>query len=163
VAGLDAEQWRLPTPAPGWTVADQVAHLAFIFRLAAAAATDGEAFTAMTAGAQQNFDGAVNAALKAYENDTPDVRLAKWRADRAGVRRDHGAVRARPGHRRRARRAAGPHRPAAAPGGVRGAHAGLRLPVARADPARRAVPVRDHRAVGRAVGVRPGGRREPDL
>ncbi|HLU70715.1 MAG TPA: TIGR03084 family metal-binding protein [Nonomuraea sp.] len=82
VAGLDAEQWRLPTPAPGWTVADQVAHLAFIFRLAAAAATDGEAFTAMTAGAQQNFDGAVNAALKAYENDTPDVLLAKWRAER---------------------------------------------------------------------------------
>lgn len=34
VAGLDADQWKLPTPAPGWTVADQIAHLAFIFRLA---------------------------------------------------------------------------------------------------------------------------------
>ncbi|HKA85888.1 MAG TPA: maleylpyruvate isomerase N-terminal domain-containing protein, partial [Acidimicrobiales bacterium] len=24
VAGLTAEQWRLPTPSPGWTVADQI-------------------------------------------------------------------------------------------------------------------------------------------
>ncbi|XVQ84279.1 TIGR03084 family metal-binding protein [Microbispora siamensis] len=82
VADLDAGQWRMPTPAPGWTVADQIAHLAFIFRLAAAAATDPQAFPSMTAGAQQDFDGAVNAALRQYENDPPDLLLAKWRAER---------------------------------------------------------------------------------
>lgn len=82
VADLDAYQWRLPTPAPGWTIADQIAHLTFIFRLAAMAATDPKTFAAMTAGAQRDFDGAVNAALKAYQNDSPDTLLAKWRAER---------------------------------------------------------------------------------
>lgn len=85
VSGLDVDQWNLATPAPGWTIADQIAHLAFIFRLAATAATDAKAFQAMTAGAQQDFDGAVNAALKDYENDTPDVLLARWRAERAAA------------------------------------------------------------------------------
>ncbi|HEX4812237.1 MAG TPA: TIGR03084 family metal-binding protein [Nonomuraea sp.] len=85
VAGLDAEQWLLPTPAPGWTVRDQIAHLAFIFRLAATAASDAEAFQAMTAGAQSNFDGAVNAALKLYENVPPAALLATWRSERAAA------------------------------------------------------------------------------
>ncbi|MEZ0075125.1 TIGR03084 family metal-binding protein [Planotetraspora sp. GP83] len=92
VAGLDAEQWNLPTPAPGWTIRHQIAHLAFIFRLAATAATDAEAFKALTAGAQSNFDGAVNAALKDYENDTPEVLLARWRAERETVVKGLAAV-----------------------------------------------------------------------
>ena len=28
LAGLDEEGWRRPTPAAGWTIADQVSHLA---------------------------------------------------------------------------------------------------------------------------------------
>ena len=27
VAGLDPAQWDLPTPAPGWTIKHQIAHL----------------------------------------------------------------------------------------------------------------------------------------
>ncbi|GII02147.1 TIGR03084 family metal-binding protein [Planobispora takensis] len=92
VAGLDAEQWKLPTPAPGWTIADQIAHLAFVFRLAATAAIDPEGFAAVTAEAQHDFDGAVNAALKDYENDTPEVLLARWRAERETVVRGLAAV-----------------------------------------------------------------------
>src|SRR5438094_8630792 len=34
VAGLDAAGWARPTPALGWTIAHQIAHLSFIFRLA---------------------------------------------------------------------------------------------------------------------------------
>jgi uncharacterized protein (TIGR03083 family) len=34
VAGLDAEQWDLPTPAPGWTIKHQVAHLSSTARIA---------------------------------------------------------------------------------------------------------------------------------
>ncbi|GIH66840.1 TIGR03084 family metal-binding protein [Microbispora siamensis] len=85
VSGLDADQWRLPTPAPGWTIRDQIAHLTFVFRLAATAASDAAAFEAMTAPAKGNFDAAVNAALKDYENDTPEVLLARWRAERERV------------------------------------------------------------------------------
>ncbi|MGW0481063.1 TIGR03084 family metal-binding protein [Nonomuraea sp. NPDC003214] len=92
VSGLDPDQWNLPTPAPGWTIHNQIAHLAFIFRLATAAATDAARFEAMTAGAQQNFDGAVNAALKDYDDDTPDTLLARWRAERAAVVKGLAAV-----------------------------------------------------------------------
>ena len=29
VAGLTVEQWALPTPSPGWSVADQIGHLMY--------------------------------------------------------------------------------------------------------------------------------------
>ncbi|MDN5896111.1 MAG: maleylpyruvate isomerase N-terminal domain-containing protein, partial [Nocardioides sp.] len=40
VAGLSEEEWHTPTPAPGWDVAAQVAHLAWTDEAAVAAATD---------------------------------------------------------------------------------------------------------------------------
>jgi enediyne biosynthesis protein E11 len=82
VAGLDAADWARPTPAPGWTVANQIAHLAFIFRLAGTAAADPELFGAMIAKASSNFEGAVNAALEEYRGDPPEVLLSRWRAER---------------------------------------------------------------------------------
>jgi len=81
VTGLDEAGWRRPTPAPGWTVADQVAHLAFIFRLAGTAASDAEMFAAMAAKAAANFTAAVNAALADYAEDPPEVLLSRWRAE----------------------------------------------------------------------------------
>ncbi|WP_433496278.1 TIGR03084 family metal-binding protein [Sphaerimonospora sp. CA-214678] len=84
VADLEPGQWALPTPAPGWTVADQIAHLTFVFRLAGAAAADPRAFQAMTArAAEVGFDAAVNAALADYAGDTPAELLARWRDQRA--------------------------------------------------------------------------------
>ncbi|MGA4844415.1 TIGR03084 family metal-binding protein [Streptomyces sp. G45] len=83
VAGLDDAQWALDTPAPGWTVKDQIAHLTFVFQLAGAAAADPAAFRAMTEKAAGDFDGAVNAALAAYASDTPAALLARWRTQRA--------------------------------------------------------------------------------
>lgn len=81
VTGLDDADWQRPTPAPGWTVANQVAHLAFIFRLAGTAASDAELFGAMAAKAAANFEGAVNAALAEFENDPPEVLRSRWRAE----------------------------------------------------------------------------------
>ena len=40
VAGLDEAGWRTPTPAAGWDVATQVAHLAWTDEASVAAATD---------------------------------------------------------------------------------------------------------------------------
>ena len=37
--------WKRPTPAPGWTVADQISHLAFFDERAALALTDPDAFS----------------------------------------------------------------------------------------------------------------------
>ncbi|MEX2982981.1 TIGR03084 family metal-binding protein [Streptomyces sp. C36] len=80
VAGLDDEKWRAQTPAPGWSVADQIAHLTFIFDAAGTAASDPEAFKAMAAGAARDFDGAVNAALQPYRALTREQVLARWRS-----------------------------------------------------------------------------------
>jgi uncharacterized protein (TIGR03084 family) len=47
--GLPDQAWQQPTPAPGWTIADQVSHLAYYDEAAVRAATDPPAF-AMAAG-----------------------------------------------------------------------------------------------------------------
>ncbi|MFN7149071.1 MAG: TIGR03084 family metal-binding protein [Microthrixaceae bacterium] len=41
---LDAEQWALPTPSPGWSVADQIGHLSYFDRTAVTAIEDPEQF-----------------------------------------------------------------------------------------------------------------------
>lgn len=82
VAGVEDAAWARPTPAPGWTVANQIAHLAFTFRLAGTAASDPELFAAMTAPAAKDFEGAVNGALREFENDPPEVLFDKWRVER---------------------------------------------------------------------------------
>jgi enediyne biosynthesis protein E11 len=82
LAGLGEADWQRPTPAPGWTVANQIAHLAFIFRLAGTAAADPELFKAMAAKAETNFEGAVNAALADYAGDPPEVLLSRWHDER---------------------------------------------------------------------------------
>ncbi|WP_370943930.1 TIGR03084 family metal-binding protein [Amycolatopsis sp. cg5] len=81
-AELDAAEWAKPTPAPGWTIAHQVGHLAFVFQLAGLAASDPAGFAAVTAGAAKDFDAAVNGALQAYVNDPPEALLTRWRAIR---------------------------------------------------------------------------------
>jgi uncharacterized protein (TIGR03084 family) len=85
VADLDAPSWALPTPAPGWTVMHQIAHLAFVFKLAAQAASDPAGFKELTARIGADFNGAVNAALGEYVSQPPQQVLARWRAERANV------------------------------------------------------------------------------
>jgi uncharacterized protein (TIGR03084 family) len=46
VAGLDAAGWRRDTPAEGWTIADQVCHLAYFDDIAVQSAVDPDAFRA---------------------------------------------------------------------------------------------------------------------
>jgi uncharacterized protein (TIGR03084 family) len=81
VEPLDEAGWRTPTPAPGWTIADQIAHLTFIFTLAKTAAVEPETFKAIAAGAANNFNGAVNAALSQFNAFPPAELLARYRAE----------------------------------------------------------------------------------
>jgi uncharacterized protein (TIGR03084 family) len=46
VAGLNEAGWRRPTPAAGWTIADQFTHLAFFDDAAVLSATDPSGFAA---------------------------------------------------------------------------------------------------------------------
>ncbi|MCX4970614.1 TIGR03084 family metal-binding protein [Streptomyces sp. NBC_00654] len=80
VENLDDEAWQTPTPAAGWTVADQIAHLTFVFNLARTAAAEPQAFQAITAAAAGNFDGAVNAALAQFKAFPPRELVARFRA-----------------------------------------------------------------------------------
>lgn len=89
IAGLSESQWTLPTPAEGWTVAHQVGHLAFVFRIAGLAAGNPEGFKALTQRIGAGFgafDKAVNAALDEYLVLSREALVARWRAERdAGV------------------------------------------------------------------------------
>ncbi|WP_093804279.1 TIGR03084 family metal-binding protein [Streptomyces sp. Wb2n-11] len=80
VEGLDEQAWHTATPAPGWSIADQIAHLTFIFHLAGTAASDPGGFAKLAAGASGDFDGAVNAALKQFNGFPPAQLLARFRA-----------------------------------------------------------------------------------
>lgn len=81
VADLGPDDLAWPTPAEGWTIAHQIGHLAFIFRLAGAAASDPAMFAAMTAGAAEDFDGAVNAALQEYLAEPAEALISRWRVE----------------------------------------------------------------------------------
>jgi len=85
VAGLAPQQWSLATPAPGWTVAHQIAHLAFIAHLAGLAVTDPEGFEALAKSARVDFQAAVDAALADYLADPAAEILARWRTELAAA------------------------------------------------------------------------------
>jgi uncharacterized protein (TIGR03084 family) len=83
VSQLDEDQWTLPTPAPGWTIAHQIAHLTATFRLAALAGADPAAFTKLAAGLSPDFDANVVAAMAPYLRLPPAELLTQWRTARA--------------------------------------------------------------------------------
>nr|BEK65006.1 TIGR03084 family metal-binding protein [Kitasatospora purpeofusca] len=86
VAGLEPDGWALDTPAAGWTVAHQIAHLAWTDDWSGLAARAPEAFVAdsrrifgelLAAGADPVEDGAAHGAA-----EEPAALLTRWRAGR---------------------------------------------------------------------------------
>ena len=86
VSGLAPDQWRLATPAPGWTIAHQIGHLASADELAALAASDPAAFQARRAELADDFNASVDAGAAAFAADPPARLLARWRSARSGLR-----------------------------------------------------------------------------
>ncbi|MFF9350949.1 TIGR03084 family metal-binding protein [Streptomyces sp. NPDC014734] len=83
VRGLRDEQWAAPTPAPGWTVAHQIAHLIWTDEVALLAATDPEGFGPEVRKALDAPDTFVDVAARAIVDETPpQALLARWRAGR---------------------------------------------------------------------------------
>jgi uncharacterized protein (TIGR03084 family) len=82
VSALSDEQWRTATPAPGWTIAHQIAHLGWTDELALVAATDPDAFGAEVAAL---FDGttSIDETAAAGAARPPAELLAWWRDGRA--------------------------------------------------------------------------------
>jgi uncharacterized protein (TIGR03084 family) len=80
---LEPEDWEAPTPSPGWTVADQIAHLSFVVDLAALAGRRDPAFDQARAAAGQDFQAAADRMLEAYRGE-PDL-LGRWRERHAAA------------------------------------------------------------------------------
>ncbi len=83
VAPLPPQGWDRPTPAPGWTIAHQIAHLAWTDHVAYLAATDAAAFYALVTSApdpSRMVDDAAESFLA-----PPAALLARWREGRAAL------------------------------------------------------------------------------
>ncbi|GAA2360362.1 TIGR03084 family metal-binding protein [Saccharopolyspora halophila] len=83
VAGLSEERWRLATPAEGWTIAHQIAHLAWTDDAALWSATEPSRFAELLEQAAQDPFGFVDAAAEERVRTSPPELLAEWRAGRA--------------------------------------------------------------------------------
>src|ERR1700754_5363201 len=82
VAGLAADRWADPTPAPGWTIAHQIAHLLWTDRVALTAVTDEAGFAAVLAEAAKDPTGFVDAGAEELAELPADRLLADWRETR---------------------------------------------------------------------------------
>ncbi len=82
VADLSEASWRLPTPAAGWDVATQVAHLAWTDEAALAAATDKPAWDELVLEAIADPEHAVDTAALTGGAVPPAELLDRWRAGR---------------------------------------------------------------------------------
>ncbi|HET8684449.1 MAG TPA: TIGR03084 family metal-binding protein [Micromonosporaceae bacterium] len=84
VAPLPDAAWATPTPAEGWTIAHQIAHLAWTDQVSRLAATDTAAFFASVADAGEDIGGFVDRTTASFLAPPPEL-LARWRSGRAAL------------------------------------------------------------------------------
>jgi uncharacterized protein (TIGR03084 family) len=77
VASLSLDQWETPTPAPGWSIGDQIGHLAFFDEQVTLAATDPDAFARQRLEAVADVDRFVEDATHAARQ-RPVADLVPW-------------------------------------------------------------------------------------
>ena len=78
VSGLDEDGWQTPTPAPGWSVATQVAHLLWTDEVAVVAATDKDAWDALVLEGMADPTGYVDQQAIEVARLSPQALLARW-------------------------------------------------------------------------------------
>ncbi|MDH6195616.1 uncharacterized protein (TIGR03084 family) [Mycobacterium frederiksbergense] len=92
VAVLEPERWATPTPAVGWTIAHQIAHLLWTDRVSLLAITDEPAFNEVLTAAAANPAGFVDVAAEDLAGTAPAALLAEWRETRARLHTELLAV-----------------------------------------------------------------------
>jgi uncharacterized protein (TIGR03084 family) len=85
VADLPDTAWSRPTPAPGWTIAHQIAHLAWTDDKSLLAVTDQEGFATEVAEATLRLDDYVEEGAAASPTTAPRALLRRWRSSRAAL------------------------------------------------------------------------------
>jgi uncharacterized protein (TIGR03084 family) len=92
VAVLPVSEWSRPTPAPGWSIAHQIAHLAWTDQTAELAATDRDGFAAHLREAAADLGGFVDRAAQEGAALPQTELLAEWRTGRERLARALRAV-----------------------------------------------------------------------
>lgn len=92
VARLEDTAWMTPTPAEGWTVAHQIAHLAWTDAQALRAATDPGGFGRVVAAAGPALAGLVDQAAAEGAREVPEHLLGRWRAGRTVLAEELAAL-----------------------------------------------------------------------
>ncbi|NLA65041.1 MAG: TIGR03084 family protein [Leucobacter sp.] len=86
VAGLTAEQWRLPTPAEGWSIADQIAHLMWTDQVSVMSILEPAEFTALAASIAKEGDMSIVDREAHRLAATPPAQLLEdWRTARSAL------------------------------------------------------------------------------
>ena len=85
VAALPSSSWSASTPAPGWDIARQVAHLAWTDEVTTVAITDADAFAGYVEAALADIDGYVDACAAEVADTEPAALLGRWRAGRKAL------------------------------------------------------------------------------
>ncbi|MDT0438119.1 MULTISPECIES: TIGR03084 family metal-binding protein [Streptomyces] len=85
VAGLAPEAWALDTPAARWSIAHQIAHLAWTDHSALLAVTDQDGFRTLVEQALAAPESFVDAGAREGAALPPAELLARWRAGRAAL------------------------------------------------------------------------------
>lgn len=85
VADLPPARWKTDTPAAGWTIAHQIAHLLWTDRVALIAVTDEPGFAEVLGRAAGNPTGFVDAGAEELAALPPAQLLTDWRATRAAL------------------------------------------------------------------------------
>ncbi|MBJ7337102.1 TIGR03084 family metal-binding protein [Mycolicibacterium sp.] len=83
VADLDDGGWHRATPAPGWTISHQIAHLWWTDRVSLVAVTDEPGFAQILQDASTNPTGFVDAGAEDLAATPPAEMLADWRRTRS--------------------------------------------------------------------------------
>jgi uncharacterized protein (TIGR03084 family) len=86
VSGLDEAGWATPTPAEGWTVATQVAHLLWTDETATVAATDKAKWDEIVLEAINDPTGYVDTCAHEVARLQPQALLARWGQARSALR-----------------------------------------------------------------------------
>ncbi|MEV0278067.1 TIGR03084 family metal-binding protein [Streptomyces sp. NPDC050610] len=87
VARIAPERWATPTPAPGWTIAHQIAHLAWTDDCAVRSTEGAEAFQPLLDKGLAAPDSFVDEGAALGAALPPPELLARWRAGRERVGR----------------------------------------------------------------------------
>ena len=82
VGPLPPDEWATATPATGWTIAHQIAHLLWTDRVSLLSVTDEAAFREVLTLAAANPTGFVDVAAEELAAEAPAALLSQWRAIR---------------------------------------------------------------------------------